>query len=297
MTFFYKFLIYAFIAVCVVVSPIAFSTIFCFVSSLIHGKKIPKKQAPSTWSEHCLLYKLLIAFPRQLVSDFFESDPDAFPLDKTGLVIFEGQQGSGKSVSAVFYMDMLRRKYPKLSIMSNIKLSFADSRLDDWSDIVFKNNGVYGQVVFLDEIQNYFNSLESKNFPPEMLTEICQQRKQRKTIIGTVQVFGRVAKPIREQTSILVRPRTILGCLTIMSLFKPSFDDNAQVTRLMRLKTHIFVHTPEIRNAYDTFETVSNHALHGFKPRSEMLIDSPVSSEIKKDKKPFFFQKTKENKT
>ena len=45
MTFFYKLLLYAFIAVCVIVSPIAFSTIACFISSLVHGKKIPKKQA------------------------------------------------------------------------------------------------------------------------------------------------------------------------------------------------------------------------------------------------------------
>ena len=253
--------------------PFVFSGFCFFVRSLRSGKKIPHKRYPSVWSEHCLLRKLLIDFPASFVHDLFTINPDAFPMNKTGLIIFEGEQGSGKTVSAVYYMDMLRKKYPKLSIMSNVGLSFADKKLNEWNDIVFCNNNEYGQVVFLDEIQNYFNSLDSKNFPPEMIQEICQQRKQRKCIIGTVQVFNRVAKPIREQTRYIVKPKTYFGCITIMSIWKPHFDDDARVDKSFRIKTHIFVHTPMIRDAYDTFEIVQRHAIHGFKPRTEFLDD------------------------
>lgn len=273
MTFLYKLLLFCFAVVGAFCLPFVLSGLFFLARSLYSGKKIPHRKYPSIWSQHSLPRRLLIDFPAAFVHDLLTSDPDAFPMDKTGLIIFEGEQGSGKTVSAVWYMDMLRKMFPKLSVMSNVGLSFADTRLDDWEDIVFKNNGVYGQVVFLDEIQNYFNCLDSAKFPPEMIQEICQQRKQRKCIIGTVQVFNRVAKPIREQTRYIVKPRTLFGCLTIMSVFKPHFDDNATVDRAMRVKTHIFVHTPEIRSAYDTFETVKLHALHGFKPRSEMIID------------------------
>lgn len=270
-SFIYKAIVIIFSFVLALALPFVFSALVFFIRSLSRGERLPKRRYPSTWVQHSLFRRLLVDFPAVFVHDLMHSNPDAFPMDKCGLVIFEGEQGSGKTVSAVWYMDMLRKKYPKLSIMSNVGLSFADSRLDEWDDIVFKSNGEFGQVVFLDEIQNYFNSLDSKNFPPEMIQEICQQRKQRKTIIGTVQVFNRVAKPIREQTRYIVKPRTLFGCLTIMSIWKPHFDDNAQVDKAYRIKTHLFVHTPHIRSAYDTFETVKLHALHGFKPRTDML--------------------------
>lgn len=264
--------------ICIGLAPFGFVTLIAFINEFKQGHKLPKREYPSTWHKPNLIKTVLLDFPIAFVRDRFTLNPDAFPMSLTGLVIFEGKQGSGKSVGAVYYMDMLKKMYPKLSIMSNIDLTLADTHLDDWQDIVFKGNGEFGQVVFLDEIQNYFNSLESKNFPPEMLQEICQQRKQRKTIIGTVQVFGRVAKPIREQTSMLVRPRTILGCLTILSCFEPSFDDDAKVDKLRRIKTHIFVHSPALRSAYDTFETVEHHALHGFKPPAERLSAYPETS-------------------
>ena len=51
------------------------------------------------------------------------------------------------------------------------------------------NNGFLGVIYIIDEIHTYFNSLESKNIPMFVFTEISQQRKQRKLIIGTSQLF------------------------------------------------------------------------------------------------------------
>ena len=78
-----------------------------------------------------------------------------------------------------------------------------------------EQNGIYGEIDVLDEIQNWFNSLQSKDFPPEMLTEITQQRKQTKMILGTSQVFSRLAKPIREQTYMLYEPTTLFWLFNI----------------------------------------------------------------------------------
>lgn len=270
---FTKLFLYVLLFICVLLAPIGLVSLCYAVYMLRHGYTLPRRKYPSTWHSDNIFKKLFWLFPKAVVRDIFTRNPDAFPMDLTGLVIFEGKQGSGKSVGAVYYMDMLKKKYPRLSVMSNITLSISDVHLDEWTDIVFKSNGEYGQVVFLDEIQNYFNSLESKNFPPEMLQEICQQRKQRKTIIGTTQVFGRVAKPIREQVSVLCRPHTILGCLTILSMYDPSMDPDGQITKMRRIKTYVFVHTPALRDAYDTFEKVERHALYGFKPRSDLLIN------------------------
>lgn len=246
--------------------------LLCFI--LLHfknGEKFPVRQFPSEWSDHSLFRKLFIDFPKSFANDLFYRNPDSFPFDETGLIIFEGEQGSGKTVGAVWYINRLKKLYPKCSVMSNIHLSLADKHMENFEDVIFNSNGVYGQVCFIDEIHNYFNSLESKNFPPEMLSEVCQQRKQRKCIIGTVQVFGRCAKPIREQTRYLVRPHTILGCFTILSVYKPSVDDDGKVTRLMRYHTYCFAHTKDLRTAYDTLETVQRHALYGFKQKKDVL--------------------------
>ena len=169
----YGLLFFLFAVVAAVFVPLGVACAFFACAELRRGRKLPCRRYPSVWHDACLLKKIFYLFPKMFVHDLFTLNPDAFPMDKTGLVIFEGAQGSGKSVGAVWYLDYLKKNYPKLQITSNIGLSFADTRFDDWQDIVFKGNGEYGQAVFIDEIQNYFNSLESKNFPPEMLQEIC----------------------------------------------------------------------------------------------------------------------------
>ena len=65
-------------------------------------------------------------------------------------------------------------------------------------------NGEKGVIYFIDEIQLYFNSLQSKNINMDVMTQISQQRKQRIHIIATSQVFGRMAKPLREQFSSVI---------------------------------------------------------------------------------------------
>ena len=54
-------------------------------------------------------------------------------------------------------------------------------------------------LYFIDELHLELNSLESKNIDIDVMVEISQQRKQRKHIVGTSQVYMRLAKPIREQ--------------------------------------------------------------------------------------------------
>ena len=76
-----------------------------------------------------------------------------------------------------------QKMYPRLKVISNYYYAHEHLHISHWRDILNYENGRYGVVVVLDEIQNWFNSLQSKDFPPEMLTEITQQRKQSKVII------------------------------------------------------------------------------------------------------------------
>lgn len=76
---------------------------------------------------------------------------------------------------------------------------------NDADDLMRYSNLTEGVVYLIDEIQLYFNSLESKNINMDVMVEISQQRKQRKHIIATSQVFSRLAKPLREQFNTIVK--------------------------------------------------------------------------------------------
>ena len=259
------------LVILIAISPILVMCLFFIIYYLIKGKRFPKSKR-GYYKEPNFFVRLFWLFPQRLVLDFFNRDVDAFP--HHGLHLFAGEQGSGKTIAIVHFLLKLKKQYPKMKLRSNISLTFQDDNLESWQQLVMCSNGIYGQVELIDEIQNWFNSNESKNFPVDMIQEICQQRKQRKMIVGSSQVFTRVAKPLREQVSYLYEPITIFGCLTIVRVSRPRCDDNAQVKSKRHVKTYFFIHNDEIRNAYDTFEKVERMTIKGFQPRSEHINNS-----------------------
>lgn len=271
-----KYVIYAFLAVLI---PILFMCLVFFLWHIIKGDKLPRrrKRIHLHYAKRSNLLKVFFwDFPKRLVSDFFSRDPDHF--DTYGVHVFCGEQGSGKSIALVHFIKMIKERNPMCRISSNISLDFQDGVITDWKNILQHNNGELGQVIVLDEIQNWFSSNESKDFPPEMLTEITQQRKQRKIVVGTSQVFTRISKPIREQITLLYKPMTIAGCLTIVRVYKVRLKDDGTVDKMRFMRWYCFVHDDELRNSYDTFEKVERISLNGFQPRSEQIGGSPVSS-------------------
>ena len=184
-----------------------------------------------------------------------------------GTQVYCGRQGSGKTISAVYHVMRLKLRYPNMILVTNLNISTLTPRhfyskselglllntaregvadsiapLDPMTEyIAFKsidqlsyalvgvNNQLKGVVYLIDEIHTYFNALDSKNIPMFVFTEISQQRKQRKLIIGTSQVFKRMALLFREQAdNIISKPR----------------------------KIGFFFHNRNIRNCFDTFQKV-----------------------------------------
>lgn len=242
------------------------SIMFMYFSFLIYykfkGYKKKKRETKSTYKKKSFIHRIFFKMPQQLAKDFYARDPDEFK--EYGLHLFCGEQGSGKTTSTVELIQRLREQYPKLKCRSNINLGFEDGQITDWRSLVDNNNGIYGQIEFIDEIQAWFSSNQSKNFPPEMLAEISQQRKQRKMLIGTAQVFSRVAKPIREQVTFVYCPVTIAGVLTIVRVTKPQFWNPDKVCFKKYIRTYFFVHEDKIRNAFDTYKKVLSYKKTGF---------------------------------
>jgi len=218
-----------------------------------------------------LFKRLLKDFPNQLVLDKFNRDPDEFK--EYGVHIIAGKQGTGKSITLTYMLLRYQKMYPKLKVATNYYYSKEDKHINHWKDIINYNNDKYGVIVVLDEIQNWFNSLQSKDFPPEMLTEITQQRKQRKIIFGTSQVFTRVAKPIREQTYMLYEPVTIFGCITFVRKYDITTNKDGQTDNRKYRGCFFFIQSEKIRSSFDTYRKVENLSETGFKSENEQIRD------------------------
>lgn len=207
--------------------------------------------------------RLFLELPYRYVSDLFNRKD--FEFCENGLHLIVGEQGCGKTITLVYLLLKYQKQYPNLKVRTNMCYEYEDGCIDTWRDIIWSNNGENGQIDVLDEIQNWFNSLQSKNFPVEMLSEISQQRKQRKMIMGTSQVWQRVAKPLREQVKLVYKPITLFGCLTICVVYKPVVNADGQTEVMKFRKMFYFVHNDKIRNAFDTYKKIQYMSVLGFK--------------------------------
>ena len=244
---------------------IIFFYILVFINILIgfvRGKRF-KKGEHNKVKKKSIIRRILIDLPKQFVNDMFEKDPNFFKYQ--GMIIFEGRQGNGKTISMIEYARRMQKEYPKAKCLSNLNYKYQDFELDHWKKLVDLKNGIYGIIAIMDETQNWFSSNQSKDFPPEMLQVITQNRKNRRVILGTSQNFYLLAKAIRSQATEVRRCTTLLGCLTIVSRFEPILDSEGNVAEFKKRGMYFFVHDKELRNSYDTYHVINSLAKSGFK--------------------------------
>lgn len=197
----------------------------------------------------------------------------------SGLMIFSGAQGNGKTLSAVQYITKLSFEYPNAIICTNTQINTLNpkSKVIEYDGLdCLKNieNGELGVVYFIDEIHLEMNSLESKNIDIDIMTEISQQRKQRKHIVGTSQVFCRMAKPLREQAKDVIITKNYFGFLQWNKLVdaETAVEKDGKLVAEVK-KRFIWFHTPELYGSYDTYAKMKRYRdeWQG-KPRKEYVI-------------------------
>ena len=185
---------------------------------------------------------------------FARDNPDYFY--PSGIWVFCGPQGSGKTLSAVKCLRQICDEYPECMVVSNLELKNFDRPVipfDDYSQLTTMSNGIKGIVFLLDEIHVLWNSLESKEIPISEMACFCQMRKDRRVIIGTSQVYGRIAKPIREQLQYIVNCRNLFNLIQFNQILDPSeaVEKNGSVESKV-LGNQIWFHSPDLYGSYDT---------------------------------------------
>lgn len=196
----------------------------------------------------------LKTFPKTLKKTWGFRD-NGFPF--SGIHIFSGGQGTGKTLNAIQYILDIKRKYPKCVLVSNIPLNIDGvipyEGLHMFDEI---NNGEDGIIFFIDEIQSMYSSMQSKHVSDANIYIWSQNRKNRRVIIGTTQRFTRVAKPIREQTRYLYDMRSkILNIYAYRMYDGYNFDDEGKYCE-EKPKLSWCCPSLEAYNAYDTLHVV-----------------------------------------
>lgn len=136
--------------------------------------------------------------------------------DPFGHYLFVGKQRSGKTVSAIWYYEFLKKRYEKqkkqVVLFSNMGFGtpiFKHNLSSIISTLKFDKNIVY--IFIIDEIQSYFpkdtKDLATLRLIDELTGEFSQLGKRQIYVLSTAQVYGRVNKNLREQCLFMVNCR------------------------------------------------------------------------------------------
>lgn len=181
---------------------------------------------------------------------------DPFPY--AGMWLFSGSQGSGKTLLMMHLLKQITEQCPDSLIISNISIygvpSIPYTGVEDFEKY---HNGNKGIIFVIDEIHTLFNSLESKGMPLSTMQVWCQNRKNRRLILGTSQRFNRVSKGVREQATWNYScKKGIGGLLYSYRVYDgASYDENGKYTE-DEPKLNFYVPKVSVMRMYNTLEVV-----------------------------------------
>lgn len=201
---------------------------------------------------------------------FFRNNPEYF--HPCGNWLFVGEQGAGKSLSMIKTAKKILSEYPAAQICSNLDIHGLDRDIipfESYDQMREMSNGIKGIIFVIDEIQILWNSLESRNIPVSEIGLFSQQRKDRRLVLGTCQVYGRLAKPIREQLKYVIMCRNVARYIQCNTIINPNPDgytgENDGQLEGEIIGKQWFFHSPSDYQSYDTLAKISKLSRGGAK--------------------------------
>lgn len=198
-----------------------------------------------------------------------------------GSRVYKGFQGSGKTLSMVKYAFDVQKKYPDCIIYSNIHIDGLNNYhyIEDDSVLIEAlqcRNGSKGVLVLLDEAHLYFN--KKTGISLDVLTAISQQRKDRKRLVFSSQIWEELDISLRKQVKEIVSCRCFFKCIqfnTISDGETLAWDKVNSCYVAHKLCTEIFKHYDVLYNCYNTLQKIVTNDDY-----SRSFTPSPVSSTI-----------------
>lgn len=137
-------------------------------------------------------------------------------MDAFGHYLFVGRQGGGKTLSALWYYELLKKQYErkgkKIILYSNMGFGIPINKLNlSFTIRNIQYNKNYIHIFIIDEIQSYFPKDTKDKFTLQLIDDLTgdfsQLRKRQCYVLSTAQVYGRLNKSLREQCLYMINCR------------------------------------------------------------------------------------------
>lgn len=178
----------------------------------------------------------------------------------TGTRVYKGFQGSGKSLSMLNDILQCRKMFPKAIIFSNLKIKDLDYHFikdtNEFRQAMRVTNGADGVLIAIDEAHLFFNKKDG--IPLDVLTCISQQRKDRRKILFTTQIWEELDVSLRKQVKEVVSCRKV-GRFQVNNVIdgeSVKFDKLLGTWTGKTIEWNIYKHNEELYNKYDTFQKI-----------------------------------------
>lgn len=207
----------------------------------------------------------------------------------TGTRAYKGFQGSGKTLSMVFYALELLNEYPTSVIYTNVKIKgIPEERYNfiDKDEVLLEGltiqKGRHGVILLLDEAHLFFN--KKKGISLDILTAISQQRKDRRKLIISSQIWEDLDISLRKQVKEVVNCKNFFNKLQINTIHDGEdlhWDKNESAYVARKLYTEIWKHNDELYKRYDTYQKIINNTDYSREIQGQTINNIEIKNKVK----------------
>lgn len=223
------------------------------------------------------------------VKKWVRPEPHQFP---TGSRVYTGFQGSGKTLSMVKYAFDIKKEFPECLIYSNVAINGLENYRYIENDGILKEalistNGRAGVLIMLDEAHLFFNKKDGISL--DVLTAISQQRKDRKRLVFSSQIWNELDVSLRKQVKEIVSCRCFLSKFQVNTISDGEtlvFNKLTSEYEAKKIRTEIFKHYKELYDSYNTLQKIYTN-LEYERPIPSQTINNFGDSERPKSNSPF----------
>ena len=188
----------------------------------------------------------------------------------SGLEVYMGGQGKGKTITATKEIKDRLEQYPEAIFFTNVEIrgiknkTFYFKNSEELVELLKKEitpEERKGYLIFIDEIHVVLAELFGKT-DPIFLTFLSQQRKLSINIIGTSQMYNKLPRVIRDylrQSGQIILCNNFFKAIQVNKrLNMEDIEENSKNNLVWQgCKLEIFFHTIELYESYNTFAVIT----------------------------------------
>lgn len=222
---------------------------------------------------------------KTFIQKYIRPPKNQFP---TGSRVYKGFQGSGKTLSMVKYAFDIVEQFPDCIVFSNIMINGLNNFIYISDDEQLKyalefRNGSKGVLILLDEAHLYFN--KKSGISLDVLTAISQQRKDRKRLVFSSQIWEELDISLRKQVKEIVSCSCYFGKFQVNTISDGeslTYDKLQGCYTAKTIRRECFKHYQLLYSSYDTYQKIITNDSYSRTPTSTQYFNFTNNVKVKK---------------